>query len=99
MEGSFFEDLNIPNRVNNQMFFQGNNNNSGFKYDTAHTTNNNFEAAHNNASSNRFQLVFDSPPFDMASFDYRDDMSMPGVVGTMDGMQQQKQQDVSIWFL
>ncbi|CAN6884813.1 unnamed protein product [Brassica oleracea] len=98
VEGSFFEDLNIPNRVNNQMFFQGNNNNSGFKYDTAHTNNNNFEAAHNNASSNRFQLVFDSPPFDMASFDYRDDMSMPGVVGTMDGMQQQKQQDVSIWF-
>ncbi|KAG5398074.1 hypothetical protein IGI04_019888 [Brassica rapa subsp. trilocularis] len=98
VEGSFFEDLNIPNRVNNQMFFQGNNNNSGFKYDTAHTNNNNnFEAAHNNGSSNRFQLVFDSPPFDMASFDYRDDMSMPGVVGTMDGMQQ-KQQDVSIWF-
>ncbi|KAH0855149.1 hypothetical protein HID58_020447 [Brassica napus] len=80
VEGSFFEDLNIPNRVNNQVFFQGNNNNSGFKYDTAHTNNNNnFEAAHNNGSSNR------------------DDMSMPGVVGTMDGMQQ-KQQDVSIWF-
>ncbi|KAG2271198.1 hypothetical protein Bca52824_065753 [Brassica carinata] len=99
VEGSFFEDLNIPNRINNQMFFQGNNNNSGFKYDTAHTNNNNFEAAHNNASSNRFQLVFDSPPFDRASFDYRDNMSMPVVVGTMDGMQQQKQQDVSIWFL
>ncbi|KAG2271200.1 hypothetical protein Bca52824_065755 [Brassica carinata] len=48
-------------------------------------TNNNFEAAHNNSSSNRFQLVFDSPPFDMASFDYRDDMH-------------QKQQDVSTWF-
>ncbi|CAF1931942.1 unnamed protein product [Brassica napus] len=101
VEGSFFEDLNIPNRINNQMFFQGNNNNSGFKYDTAHTNNNNFEAVHKNAlgSSNRFQLVFDSPPFDMASFDYRDDMSMPVVVRTMDGMQQQKQQDVSIWFL
>ncbi|EOA30103.1 hypothetical protein CARUB_v10013213mg [Capsella rubella] len=103
VEGSFFEDLNIPNRANNnnssnQTFFQGNNNN-GFKFDTAH--HNNFEAAHNNnnnnSSSNRFQLVFDSTPFDMASFDYRDDMSMPGVVGTMDGMQQ-KQQDVSIWF-
>ncbi|CAF2099710.1 BnaA05g20160D [Brassica napus] len=72
------------------------NNNNGLKYDTTHN-NNNFEAAHNNSSSNRFQLVFDSPPFDMASFDYRDDMPMPGVVGTMDGMQQ-KQQDVSIWF-
>ncbi|CAH8261232.1 unnamed protein product [Arabidopsis lyrata] len=105
VEGSFFEDLNIPNRANNinssnQTYFQGNNNNNnnGFKFDTAH--HNNFEAAHNNtnnSSSNRFQLVFDSTPFDMASFDYRDDMSMPGVVGTMDGMQQ-KQQDVSIWF-
>ncbi|KAL0855586.1 hypothetical protein Bca101_060739 [Brassica carinata] len=84
VEGSFFEDLNIPNRANNgnQTFFQGNNNN-------------NFEAAHNNSS--RFQLMYDAPPFDMASFDYRDDMSMQGVVGTMDGMQQ-KQQDVSIWF-
>ncbi|KAL9292128.1 Protein ETHYLENE INSENSITIVE 3 [Arabidopsis thaliana] len=105
VEGSFFEDLNIPNRANNnnssnnQTFFQGNNNNNNvFKFDTAH--HNNFEAAHNNnnnSSGNRFQLVFDSTPFDMASFDYRDDMSMPGVVGTMDGMQQ-KQQDVSIWF-
>ncbi|KAJ0249069.1 hypothetical protein HA466_0146220 [Hirschfeldia incana] len=86
VEGSFFEDLNIPNRANNnsnQTFFQGNNNN-------------NFEAAlNNNGSSNRFQLVYDAPPFDMASFDYRDDMSMP--VGMMDGVQQ-KQQDVSIWF-
>jgi len=105
VEGSFFEDLNIPNRANNnnssnnQTFFQGNNNNNNvFKFDTA--DHNNFEAAHNNnnnSSGNRFQLVFDSTPFDMASFDYRDDMSMPGVVGTMDGMQQ-KQQDVSIWF-
>ncbi|XP_010488063.1 PREDICTED: protein ETHYLENE INSENSITIVE 3-like [Camelina sativa] len=105
VEGSFFEDLNIPNRANNnnsgnQTFFQGNNSNNGLKFDTAQ--HNNFEAAHNtnnnnNSSSNRFQLVFDSTPFDMASFDYRDDMAMPGVVGTMDGMQQ-KQQDVSIWF-
>ena len=86
VESSFFEDLNIPNRANNsnQTFFQGSNSNS-------------FEAAVNNGSSNRFQLVYDAPPFDMASFDYRDDMSMAGVVGTMDGMQQ-KQQDVSIWF-
>nr|BAJ33948.1 unnamed protein product [Eutrema halophilum] len=104
VEGGFFEDLNIPNRVNNnnnnQAFFQGNNN--GFKFDATHNNNNNnFEAAHNNnnnnSSSNRFQLVFDSTPFDLASFDYRDDMSMPGVVGAMDGMQQ-KQQDVSIRF-
>ncbi|KAL0719074.1 hypothetical protein Bca4012_068398 [Brassica carinata] len=99
VEGSFFEDFNIPNRANNnsnQTFFQGNNIN-GFNYDTTHN-NNNFEAEHNNSSSNRFQGVYDSAgPFDMASFVYRDDMSMHGVVGTMDGMQQ-KQQDVSIWF-
>ncbi|KAJ4870014.1 Protein ETHYLENE INSENSITIVE 3 [Raphanus sativus] len=82
VEGSFFEDLNIPNRANNsnQTFFQGNNNN--------------FEAVQNNSSSNRFQLVYDAPPFDMASFDYRDDMSMQGVMDVM----QQKQQDVSLWF-
>ncbi|KAL1197373.1 Protein ETHYLENE INSENSITIVE 3 [Cardamine amara subsp. amara] len=55
VEGSFFEDLNIPNRANNnnnnsnQTFFQENNNN-GFKFDTSH--NNNFEVAHNNSSSN-----------------------------------------------
>ncbi|KAH0904080.1 hypothetical protein HID58_043583 [Brassica napus] len=98
VEGGFFEEFNIPNRAknnnsSNQMFFQGNNN--GFNYDTAH--NNNFEVAHNNSSSNRFQGVYDSAPFDMASLVYRDDMSVPGVVGTMDGMQQ-KQHDVSMWF-
>ncbi|CAN8270328.1 unnamed protein product [Cochlearia groenlandica] len=85
IEGSFFEDLNIPNRANtirNQAFFQGNkNNNNEHKFDTTH---NNFETAHNNNNnSNRFQLEFDSTPFDLASFDYRDDMSMHGV--TMDG--------------
>ncbi|RID80118.1 hypothetical protein BRARA_A02805 [Brassica rapa] len=98
VEGSFFEEFNIPNRANNnnssnQMFFQGNNN--GFNYDTTH--NNNFEAAQNNSRSNRFQDVYDSAPFDMASFVYRDDMSMPGVAGTMDGMHQ-KQHDASLWF-
>ncbi|KAF3599241.1 hypothetical protein F2Q69_00037745 [Brassica cretica] len=81
------------NSSSNQMFFQGNNN--GFNYDTAH--NNNFEVAHNNSSSNRYQGVYDSAPFDMASLVYRDDMSVPEVVGTMDGMQQ-KQHDVSMWF-
>jgi ethylene-insensitive protein 3 len=104
VEGSFFEDLNIPNRGNNnvnnsnQTFFQGSNSN-GFKFEAPHhNSNNNFEGANiNNNNSNRFQLVFDSTPFDMASFDYRDDMTIPGVMGTMDGIQQ-KQQDVSIWF-
>uniref|UniRef100_M4E573 Ethylene insensitive 3-like DNA-binding domain-containing protein n=1 Tax=Brassica campestris TaxID=3711 RepID=M4E573_BRACM len=99
VEGSFFEEFNIPNRANNsnnnnQMFFQGNNIN-GFNYDTTH--NNNFEAAQNNSRSNRFQDVYDSAPFDMASFVYRDDMSMPGAAGTMDGMHQ-KQHDASLWF-
>ncbi|KAJ0232221.1 hypothetical protein HA466_0293090 [Hirschfeldia incana] len=75
VEGSFFEDFNISNRANN--------NNNGFNYDTTH--NSNFEAAHNNSSSNRFQGVYDSAPFDMASFVYRDDVSMPGLVGTTDG--------------
>uniref|UniRef100_A0A1J3EBE5 Protein ETHYLENE INSENSITIVE 3 n=1 Tax=Noccaea caerulescens TaxID=107243 RepID=A0A1J3EBE5_NOCCA len=108
VEGSFFEDLNIPNRGNNninnnnQTFFQGSNSN-GFKFETPHNNNNNnnYEAAaninNNNSGSNRFQLVFESTPFDMASFDYRDDMTIPGVMGAMDGIQQ-KQQDVSIWF-
>ncbi|CAN8268915.1 unnamed protein product [Cochlearia groenlandica] len=101
VEGSFFEDLNIPNRPNNnnnnnQTYYQGNNNN-GFKFNTQQN-NNNFEAAHTNNNNKRFQVVFDSTPFDMASFDYRDDISMQGVVGTVDGMQQKQQQDVSMWF-
>ncbi|KAF8050956.1 hypothetical protein N665_1847s0010 [Sinapis alba] len=83
VEGSFFEDFNIPN--SNQTFSQGNNI-IGFNFDSAHKN--------SSSSSNRFQCVYDSAPFDMASFVYRDDMSMPG---TMDGMQQ-KQHDVSIWF-
>jgi len=53
----------------------------------------------NNGVNNRFQMVFDSTPFDMAAFDYRDDWQ----TGAMEGMgkqqqQQQQQQDVSIWF-
>ncbi|CAH8337265.1 unnamed protein product [Eruca vesicaria subsp. sativa] len=101
-QGSFFEDFNIPNRAdinsNNQTFFQGNNNNiNGFNYDTTHNNNNNFEAANSNSSSNRFQGGYDSAPFDIASIVYRDDMSVAGVVGMMDGMQQ-KQQDLSVWF-
>ncbi|KAJ4887024.1 Protein ETHYLENE INSENSITIVE 3 [Raphanus sativus] len=90
VEGSFFEDFNIPNRANQTYNINGFN-----YYDTAHN-NNNSEAAHNNSSRNSFQGVYDSAgPIDMASFVYRDDMlTPPGVVGTM----QQKQHDVSIWF-
>ncbi|CAH2060777.1 unnamed protein product [Thlaspi arvense] len=39
------------------------------------------------------QMVFDSTPFDMASFDYRDDWQ----AGVIEGMGKQ-QQDVSTWF-
>ncbi|KAH0891706.1 hypothetical protein HID58_054135 [Brassica napus] len=80
-----------PTVQNHQEHLQANNSNQTF------FQGNNFEAALNNSSSNGFQVVYDAPPFDMASFDYRGDMSMVGVVGTMDGMQQ-KQQDVSTWF-
>ncbi|ESQ50122.1 hypothetical protein EUTSA_v10001938mg [Eutrema salsugineum] len=43
--------------------------------------------------NNGFQMVFDSTPFDMASFDYRDDWQ----AGVMEGMGKQPQ-DVPIWF-
>ncbi|XP_010521598.1 PREDICTED: protein ETHYLENE INSENSITIVE 3-like [Tarenaya hassleriana] len=88
IEGSFFEDLNIPNSNNNcsissrnnQMFTQGN---SGF--------NNNNITDNNNSSG--IQLVFDSTPFDLTSFDYRGDMQAVGMEGMMP-----KQQDASTWF-
>ncbi|KAL1208848.1 ETHYLENE INSENSITIVE 3-like 1 protein [Cardamine amara subsp. amara] len=46
----------------------------------------------NSGINNRFQMVLDSTPFDLASFDYRDDWQG----GAMEGMG--KQQDVSTWF-
>ncbi|XP_010557480.1 PREDICTED: protein ETHYLENE INSENSITIVE 3-like [Tarenaya hassleriana] len=75
IEGSFFEDLHIPNKDNTSnnngknMFLQGNSNSGGVK------------------------LVFESMPFDLASFDYRDDLQ-----AGIDGMRKQQQQEVSIWF-
>ncbi|CAA7018400.1 unnamed protein product [Microthlaspi erraticum] len=66
-----------------QMFMQQGNN--GVKLDNHH-------------NNNQFQMVFDSTPFDMASFEYshRDDWQ----AGVMEGIgKQQQQQDVSsIWF-
>ncbi|XP_010510821.1 PREDICTED: ETHYLENE INSENSITIVE 3-like 1 protein [Camelina sativa] len=52
----------------------------------------------NSGINNRFQMVFDSTPFDMAAFDYRDDWHTGPVEGMGKQHQQQQQQDASIWF-
>ncbi|XP_010544313.1 PREDICTED: protein ETHYLENE INSENSITIVE 3-like [Tarenaya hassleriana] len=81
IEGNFLEDLPIKN-----MFSQGNN---GIQFPNPQS-----DSAHNNSNNGGFQIVFDSTPFDLASFDYRDDLQAVG----MDGTPEQQQQDVSIWF-
>ncbi|KAJ0259051.1 ETHYLENE INSENSITIVE 3-like 1 protein [Hirschfeldia incana] len=47
----------------------------------------------NSESNNQYRMVFDSTPFDISSFDYKNDWQ----AGVMEGMEKQ-QQDVSIWF-
>ncbi|KAK5830703.1 protein ETHYLENE INSENSITIVE 3 [Gossypium arboreum] len=80
MEGNFFEESSMPR--NHQMFMQGEG-----QFDRFKGLNSPFEANHNN---NSFQLMFGSP-FDLASFDYKEDLQAVGV-DTM------PKQDVSIWF-
>ncbi|XP_007016682.2 PREDICTED: protein ETHYLENE INSENSITIVE 3 [Theobroma cacao] len=81
MEGNFFEESSMPN--NNQMFSQGEGQFDRFK--ALNTPQ--FETNHNN---NSFQLMFGSP-FDLASFDYKEDLQAVG----MDTL---PKQDVSMWF-
>lgn len=81
MEGNFFEESNVPD--NHQMFSQNDN-----QLERLKVMNSPFEANHNN---HNFQLMFGSP-FDLASFDYKEDLQAVG----MDTLP--KQQDVSIWF-
>ncbi|XP_021277894.1 protein ETHYLENE INSENSITIVE 3-like [Herrania umbratica] len=81
VEGNFFEESSMPN--NNQMFSQGEGQFDRFK--ALNTPQ--FETNHNN---NSFQLMFGSP-FDLASFDYKEDLQAVG----MDTL---PKQDVSMWF-
>ncbi|KHG00335.1 ethylene insensitive 3 -like protein [Gossypium arboreum] len=80
MEGNFFEDSSMLH--NQQMFSQGEAQFERFK-----GLNSPLDSNHNN---NGFQLMFGSP-FDLASFDYKEDLHAVG----MDSM---PKQDVSIWF-
>ncbi|XVF68618.1 hypothetical protein PTKIN_Ptkin11bG0016000 [Pterospermum kingtungense] len=81
MEGNFFEESSMPSH-NHQMFSQGEG-----QFDRFKGLNSPFETNHNN---NSFQLMFGSP-FDLASFDYKEDLQAVG----MDTM---PKQDVSVWF-
>ncbi|KAB2018515.1 hypothetical protein ERO13_D08G213800v2 [Gossypium hirsutum] len=81
MEGNFFEDSSMLH--NHQMFSQGEAQFERFK-----GLNSPLDSNHNN--NNSFQLMFGSS-FDLASFDYKEDLHAVG----MDSM---PKQDVSIWF-
>ncbi|KDP42896.1 hypothetical protein JCGZ_23838 [Jatropha curcas] len=86
IEGNIFEESNIHN--NHQMFSQDSNQFERFK-----ALNSPFESNHHPtaAATNNSSFKFGSP-FDLASFDYKEDLQ--GLV--MDALP--KQQDVSIWF-
>uniref|UniRef100_A0A2P2LS99 EIN3-like family protein n=1 Tax=Rhizophora mucronata TaxID=61149 RepID=A0A2P2LS99_RHIMU len=81
MEGNIFAGLNMSN--NHQIFSQ-----EGGQFDRLKALNSPFESSQNN---NGFNLMF-GPPFDLASFDYKENMQ--GLA--LDAVP--KQQDVSIWF-
>ncbi|XP_010544311.1 PREDICTED: protein ETHYLENE INSENSITIVE 3-like [Tarenaya hassleriana] len=97
VEGSFFEDLNFPNSCNNnnsssQMYMQGN---SEFKFMSSPFAATQNSDDNNGSSNSPLEFVFDSTPFDLASFDDRNDMQAVG----MEGMPPKRQErDVSIWF-
>ncbi|KAE8712142.1 Protein ETHYLENE INSENSITIVE 3 [Hibiscus syriacus] len=80
MEGNFFDESSILH--NHQMFSQ-----AEVQFDRFKGLNSPLESNHNN---NSFQLMFGSP-FDLSSFDYKEDLHAVG----MDTM---PKQDVSMWF-
>ncbi|KAK5846876.1 protein ETHYLENE INSENSITIVE 3 [Gossypium arboreum] len=82
-QGNFFEDSSMPN--NHQMFQQGEG-----QFDRFKGLNSPFETEHNNNNNNSFPLMFGSP-FDLSTFDYKEDLQTVG----MDTI---PRQDVSIWF-
>ncbi|XP_022752827.1 protein ETHYLENE INSENSITIVE 3-like [Durio zibethinus] len=79
VEGNFYES-SMPH--NHQIFSQGEGQCDRFK-----GLNSPFETTHNN---NSFQLMFGSP-FDLASFDYKEDLQSVG-------METMPKQDAPIWF-
>ena len=81
INGSIFEGSNI--NQNHQMFSQ-----EGGQFDRFKPLNSPFETNQNNSG---FNLMFGSP-FDLSSFDYKDDLQVLG----MDTLP--KHQDVSTWF-
>ncbi|OMO91453.1 hypothetical protein COLO4_18362 [Corchorus olitorius] len=87
VEGNFFEESSMPSMPsmpnNHQMFSQGEG-----QFDRYKGLNTPFEGNHNN--NNSFQLMFGSP-FDLASYDYKEDLQAVG----MDSL---PKQDVSLWF-
>ncbi|GLT43252.1 hypothetical protein SLA2020_172160 [Shorea laevis] len=88
MEGNFFEESSMPN--NHHMFSQGEGQFDRFKVVNSPFETNNSNNNSNTTNNNGFQLMFGSP-FDLASFDFKEDLQAIG----MDTM---PKQDVSIWF-
>ncbi|KAF3454102.1 hypothetical protein FNV43_RR04549 [Rhamnella rubrinervis] len=80
LEGNFFEESNVHS--NHQVFSR-----EEGQYDRFKAMNSPFEANHSN--NNNFQLIFGSP-FDLSSFDFKEDLQ---------GIAMEKQHpDVSIWY-
>ncbi|GMJ15454.1 ETHYLENE-INSENSITIVE3 [Hibiscus trionum] len=83
MEGNFFDRANMSH--NNQMFPRGEG-----PFDRFKAFSSPFQTNYNNNNNNSSKLMFGSP-FDLASFDYSEDLRAVG----MDTM---PKQDVSMWF-
>ncbi|XP_048336072.2 protein ETHYLENE INSENSITIVE 3 [Ziziphus jujuba] len=92
LEGNFFEESNMQS--NHQVFSR-----EEGQFDRFKALNSPFEANHNhnlsnsnnnnnNNNNNNFQLILESP-FDLSSFDYKEDLQ---------GIAMEKQQDVSMWY-
>ncbi|KAJ6410126.1 hypothetical protein OIU84_009593 [Salix udensis] len=84
INGNIFKESNV--NPNHQLFSQ-----EGGQFDRFKPLNSPFET-HQNSSSSSFNLMFSSP-FDLSSFDYKEDLQGLG----MDSVPKH-QQDVSIWF-
>ncbi|KAJ6346408.1 hypothetical protein OIU78_008949 [Salix suchowensis] len=86
INGNIFKESNV--NPNHQLYSQ-----EGGQFDRFKPLNSPFETNQNSSSSSSsFNLMF-SPPFDLSSFDYKEDLQGMG----MDSVPKH-QQDVSIWF-
>ncbi|KAK4773590.1 hypothetical protein SAY87_028609 [Trapa incisa] len=86
MEANFFQQSNIPN--NYQMFCRDENQLEQFK--TLNSSS--FEHPSHNSISNNNETFMLNSPFDLSSYDYKEELPGSGPIGTV------PKQDASIWF-